>query len=294
MKCHVLSNLILTAGLVCALNAPALGETDTEMIVGGQPAPEGKYPWQVRLYDSMDDQIGFCGGSIIAPQWILTAAHCLVDTDKVVVGFGNVDRTKTTKIPSEKIIVHPAYLDGEKADLGLVKLSKPIEDAPAIEIANASSAQSLLHPGAKVTVTGWGAIWDFQAFNNAMDVMAGRRRLSERRLLNDEELQAPRRLHEVDIEVIDPQECKAVYNSLQVSAFTVVDTEICATGPRGGKDSCFGDSGGPLVVPAETDNGYMQVGIVSWGPQCGNPLFPGIYTRVSSFSDWIDDTMKGN
>jgi secreted trypsin-like serine protease len=70
------------------------------MIVGGQPAPEGKYPWQVRLYESMDDRIGFCGGSIIAPQWILTAAHCLVDTDKIVVGFGNVDRTNTTKIPS--------------------------------------------------------------------------------------------------------------------------------------------------------------------------------------------------
>jgi secreted trypsin-like serine protease len=125
-----------------------------------------------------------------------------------------------------------------------------------------------------------------------MDVMAGRRTLSERRLLNDEELQAPRRLHEVDIEVIDPQECKAVYDQLQVSAFTIGDTEICATGPSGGKDSCFGDSGGPLVVPSS--NGYVQVGIVSWGPQCGNPLFPGVYTRVSSFSDWIDGTMHGN
>jgi secreted trypsin-like serine protease len=126
-----------------------------------------------------------------------------------------------------------------------------------------------------VTVTGWGAIWDFQAFNNAMDVMAGRRRLSERRLLNDEELQAPRRLHEVDIEVIDPQECKAVYNSLQVSAFTVGDTEICAMGPRGGKDSCFGDSGGPLVVPADTDNGYVQVDIVSWARNAAIPCSLG-------------------
>ena len=293
-RVYVLSNILLAAGLLCGLNAPALGETDTEMIVGGQPAAQGKYPWQVRLYDSMDDDIGFCGGSIIAPQWVLTAAHCLVDADSVVVGFGSVDRTQTKKIPSEKIIVHPAYLAGQKADLALVKLSAPIPDAPAVALADASSSRSLLKPGAKATVTGWGAIWDFQAFNNAMDVMAGRRTLSERRLLSDEELQAPRRLHEVDIEVIDPQECKSIYESLQVPAFTIGNTEICATGPRGGKDSCFGDSGGPLVVPSNTSHGYVQVGIVSWGPQCGNPLFPGVYTRVSSFSDWIGGTMGAN
>jgi secreted trypsin-like serine protease len=291
-RVQVLSNILLAAGLVCALNAPALGETDTEMIVGGAPAEPGKYPWQVRLYESMDDEIGFCGGSIIDKQWILTAAHCLVDTDSVVVGFGDVDRTKTTKIEGEKIFVHPDYADGKKADVALVKLAKPIPDAPAVSYAGGDATQRLLQPGARATVTGWGAVWDFQAFNNAMDVMAGRRTVSERRLLNDEELQAPRLLHEVDIEVIDQQECKAIYDQLQVSAFTIGDTEICATGPRGGKDSCFGDSGGPLVVPE--GNGYVQVGIVSWGPQCGNPLFPGVYTRVSSFSDWIKGTMGGN
>jgi len=289
----LVSNYLLATALLFGLNAPALAETDTEMIVGGQPAAQGKYPWQVRLYETMDDDIGFCGGSIIAPQWVLTAAHCLVDTDKVIIGFGDVDRTKTTKIASEKVIVHPAYLEGKKADLALVKLAEPIDDAPAVALADTGSSRSLLNPGAKATVTGWGAIWDFQAFNNAMDVMAGRRNLSERRLLNDEELQAPRKLHEVDIEVIDPAECKSIYDSLRVSAFTIGDTEICATGPRGGKDSCFGDSGGPLVVPSGADS-YVQVGIVSWGPQCGNPLFPGVYTRVSSFSDWIDGTMDAN
>jgi len=291
-RVQVLSNILLAAGLLCALNAPALGETDTEMIVGGEPAEPGEYPFQVRLYETLDDDIGFCGGSIIDKQWILTAAHCLLDTDSVVVGFGDVDRTKTTKIESEKIIVHPDYVDGKKADVALVKLSKPIPDAPSVPFADEKASQGLLRPGARATVTGWGAIWDFQAFDNAMDVMAGRRTLSERRLLDNEELQAPRMLHEVDIEVIDPQECKAVYEQLQVSAFRIGDTEICATGPRGGKDSCFGDSGGPLVVPE--GSGFVQVGIVSWGPQCGNPLFPGVYTRVASFSDWIKGTMSGN
>jgi secreted trypsin-like serine protease len=290
----LVSRLLLLAGLAVGVNGQAFGETDTEMIVGGSAAPDGKYPWQVRLYSTMDDKIGFCGGSIIDAQWILTAGHCLIDTDEVIVGYGSHDRTKTTKIASEKVIVNPAYIKGEKADLALIKLKQPIPNAAAIGFADAAQEQTLMPPGAKVTVTGWGAIWDFQAFQNAVDVMAGRSTVSERKLLNSEELEAPRKLHEVDIEVIDPKECRAVYESLQVPEFTIGDTEICATGPTGGKDSCFGDSGGPLIVPADNKQGYVQVGIVSWGPQCGNPLFPGVYTRVSSFSKWIDQNVKGN
>ena len=290
----LVSQLLLLAGLMVGVNGQAFGETDTEMIVGGTAAPDGKYPWQVRLYSNMDDTIGFCGGSIIAPQWVLTAGHCLIDSDAVVVGYGSNDRTKTKKIESEKIIVHPGYIAGEKADLALVKLKQPIPDAAAISFADAAKEQALMPAGATVTVTGWGAIWDFQAFQNAVDVMAGRKSVSEKKLLTNEELEAPRKLHEVDIEVIDPKECKAVYESLQVPDFVVGDTEICATGPTGGKDSCFGDSGGPLIVADKgNDKGYTQVGIVSWGPQCGNPLFPGVYTRVSSFSDWIETEFEG-
>jgi secreted trypsin-like serine protease len=294
-RVSLLASLLTITGLALALQAPALAADDTEMIVGGTPAPDGKYPWQVRIYGSMNDTIGFCGGSIIGEQWVLTAAHCLMDTQAVVVGFGSVDRTKTTKIESEKIIVHPAYLAGEKADIALIKLKSPIPNAPSIGISDPVKEQALLTPGAKATVTGWGAIWDMQAFNNALDVMAGRRTVSERRLLDRMELEAPTNLHEVDIEVIDPQACKAVYQSLQVPAFAIGDTEICATGPSGGKDSCFGDSGGPLVVAADgIARGYVQVGVVSWGPQCGNPLYPGVYTRVSSFADWINKTQAAN
>ena len=292
--CVLVSRLLLLAGLIGGVHGQALGQTDTEMIVGGHPAEDGKYPWQVRLYSSMDDAVGFCGGSIIGDRWILTAAHCLLDSDEVVVGYGSNDRTKTTKIASEKIIVHPGYIAGEKTDVALVKLKKPIPNASAISYADPAQDKNLLPAGAKVTVTGWGAIWDFQAFQNAVDVMAGRRTVSERKLLNNEELEAPRKLHEVDIEVIDPGECKAVYQSLQVPAFTIGDTEICATGLTGGKDSCFGDSGGPLIVAADNERGYAQVGIVSWGPQCGNPLYPGVYTRVSSFSNWIKQNMDAN
>ena len=178
--------------------------------------------------------------------------------------------------------------------MALIKLKKPIPDAKPIPYVDPAEDKSLAPAGATVTVTGWGAIWDFQAFQNAVDVMAGRRTVLERKLLSDEELQAPLKLHEVDIDIIDPAECKAVYQSPQVPSFTIGNTEICATGLTGGKNSCFCDSGGPLVVAADNDRGYAQLGIVSWGPQCGNPLYPGVYTRVSSFSKWIKQNMDSN
>lgn len=73
--------LLVTLGVACG---HALAADDNEMIVAGTEAPEGKYPWQVRLYSSMEDQRGFCGGTIIAPQWILTAGHCVTVGEKEI------------------------------------------------------------------------------------------------------------------------------------------------------------------------------------------------------------------
>jgi secreted trypsin-like serine protease len=81
-RVSVLASSAVLVGVLCAPYGAALAESDTEMIVNGVPAPEGKYPWQVRLYSSMEDDKGFCGGSIIAPQWVLTAAHCLAKGDQ--------------------------------------------------------------------------------------------------------------------------------------------------------------------------------------------------------------------
>src|SRR6185295_18593974 len=96
-----------------------------------------------RLYSNKDDQVGFCGGSIIGDRWILTAAHCLLDSEAVVVGYGNNDRTKTTKIDSEKIIVHPGYIAGEKTDVALIKLKKPIPDAKPVPFVDSDQDKTL-------------------------------------------------------------------------------------------------------------------------------------------------------
>ena len=67
----------------------------------------------------------------------------------------------------------------------------------------------------------------------------------------------------------------------------------CAGSPAGAKDSCYGDSGGPLVV-ADENGKYVQVGVVSWGSQCGNPVLPGVYNKLSRFAPWVQDQMAAN
>src|SRR5690606_26436048 len=130
-------------------------------IVGGSPAAEGAWPWQVRLLDSMDPKSGFCGGSLISNQWVLTAAHCVVQgnttIDSVVIGYGSTEQSKLKLVPSAKIVVHPDYMTEHHADLALVKLAEPLSDAQWVAIADAATEQKLVTPGATLTVTGWGA-----------------------------------------------------------------------------------------------------------------------------------------
>ena len=295
------SLFLLALGLLCWLQGPASAEdtdaaADTEMIVGGTVAPEGKYPWQVRLYTSMDDDKGRCGGTIIADQWVLTAAHCaVVDPDAtadvvplgaIVVGYGSTDRTKTTKIESEKIVVHPLFLQqgiAGNADLALIKLKQPIADAKAVQLADAQLNKQLLTPGAKVTVTGWGALWNPED-QGIMEMLA---QLTAGADL-DERLNYPLKLHQVEIQVMDNESCRSVF---QPSNISITDSDICGVAPSSRKNSCYGDSGGPLVAPTGSRK-FVQVGVVSRG--CGNQQLPNIFTRVSSFSDWIHETMGSN
>ena len=114
--CKLIAHSLLLFGLLSGLHGQASAEytemigggaEDSEMIVGGKVAPEGKFPWQARLYTSMDDDKGRCGGTIVADQWVLTAAHCavvdptatanIVPLDVIV-----VDRTKTITTKKQK------------------------------------------------------------------------------------------------------------------------------------------------------------------------------------------------
>ena len=292
------ASLLMAVGISWQLSAGALAD-DNEMIVNGKEAPDGKYPYQVRLYSSTDDQYGFCGGSIIAPQWVLTASHCVTegdlntgpttqkDPEDIVVGYGSNDRTQTKRIEAAKIFATPEFLAkglNGKHDVALIKLAEPIPDAPVITLADPATDKSIASAGAKLTVTGWGALWS----PYDKDVAALMPDLGEGKDMSDK-INFPVKLREVEIEAMDNGTCNTVFAGDKLS---VADTEICAMYQGTTKASCQGDSGGPLVVA--TPSGFTQVGVVSWGTICGNTVTPSVFSRVSSFNDWINDTMKNN
>ena len=282
--------------------ANAASADDTEMIVGGKRAPDGKYPWQVRLYELPTDDKGFCGGTLIGDRWVLTAAHCVLGVSKpndpiapavkVYVGYGSTDRAETTRVESEKIVMHPDFIArGVKsgADVALIKLAAPAsgDSAKPIEIADKAAEEKLLTRGAKVTVTGWGAIWDPDDAEIAellSKVTVVPEEISEK-------LNYPRKLHEVEIHVMDHAECRSAY---QASQLDVAETEICAMKPSSVANACYGDSGGPLMVFAKEPKRYVQVGVMSWGDRCGRAGVPNVYARVSAFHDWIEETMSAD
>ena len=297
------SAVAVAAAMVCtAVPVSADITNSTDFIVGGDASKEGSWPWQVRLLDANDPETGFCGGSLISDQWVLTAAHCVVNDgeviDKVFIGYGSVFQSKLTIAESEKVIANPGYQSDMNADIALIKLKQPIAGAATIGMADPATEDKLLVPGSKLTVTGWGALWDFDGFEEALYSRNGRQEVDTRGLLSANALQSPDQLHEVEVDLIATDECKAAYKAFGEATeeeYPVAPTEICAGGVEGGKDSCYGDSGGPLVAKSETaPGGYVQVGIVSWGRQCGNPALPGVYSRLSQFNDWVKQTMAGN
>ncbi|MEZ5829185.1 MAG: serine protease [Hyphomicrobiales bacterium] len=302
IRAVILFAALVTFGLVCQ-SFQLRAEEDTEMIVGGTPAPEGKYPYQVRLYDSLEDEHGFCGGSIIAADWVLTAAHCMfagradpkraIDPSEVVIGYGSNDRTATTKVEVAQIFVQPKYAGCEgdtecannsKSDVALLKLKAPIPDPKTLPLSNLETEPTLLVPGAKVVVTGWGAMWD-PSDEDMGKLLAAFGPAGELR----DRLNYPRKLHEVEVDWIDNPTCQASFEAY--GGGDIADTELCGMLQGTRKDSCQGDSGGPLVVA--TDGGFVQIGVVSWGRGCGSAT-PGVYSRVASFAAWIDETMKAN
>ena len=291
----------LLLGVCCQVGAVALAD-DNEMIVNGKEAPDGKYPYQVRLYSSEEDLYGFCGGSIIAPQWVLTASHCVTEGDlnvgpttakppeDIVVGYGSNDRTKTKRIHATKIFARQEFLaEGLKGkhDVALIKLAEPIPDAPAVTLADPATDKAIAASGAKVTVAGWGALWS--PFDK--DVGALMPDLGPEKEMSDR-MNFPMKLREVEIQAMDNDSCNGAFAGDRLS---VADTEICAMYQGTTKASCQGDSGGPLVVATPgAPRGFTQVGVVSWGTICGNMVTPSVFARVSSFNDWINDTIKSN
>ncbi|MBK8011208.1 MAG: trypsin-like serine protease [Deltaproteobacteria bacterium] len=242
-------------------------------IVGGADTTIEAYPWQVSLRTTSSSH--FCGGSIIAPDWVLTAAHCMqgetASSLRVVAGVTRRSSTASgqTRQVSE-IVIYPGFVTPTSGhDAALLHLSQPFDlSSPAVStipIATpADAAAGLIDAGVNAIVTGWGT-------------------------LRSSDFSLPDVLQAVTVPIVSNAAAAQAYGSGQVTS----DQLAAGVLGTGGKDSCQGDSGGPLTVPA-SGGGRILAGIVSWGNGCGQASYPGMYGRVSSFSTWIQGYVTSN
>ncbi|XP_069020366.1 coagulation factor VII-like [Embiotoca jacksoni] len=253
---------IVNESIACGMVPVLQGERKEEhlRIVGGNECPKGECPWQVLLVNKGK---GFCGGVIYKPTWILTASHCLENTDvqflKVVAGEHNIEVSEDTEqlIQVVEIIMHENYVTSTADnDIALLRLASPIVYTPYAvpaclptrALANRELWAVRLH-----TVSGWGK----RSENGPTSPILRR-------------LKVPR---------IRTQDC------VEHSGMAVTENMFCAGYLEGREDSCKGDSGGPLVTDYKKT--AFLLGIVSWGKGCARPGSYGIYTRVSNYLEWI-------
>jgi len=255
-------SLLLCLVLVGVLAAPAAAQKPINVkILGGNVAAPGQFPWMATLV-SADGDRPFCGGTVIAPKVILTAAHCTEGSAPeeidVIVGRIRLSRTRTgERFDATSIVNHPEWdTVGILNDIALIQLDRPVQVA-AIGLPRPQDL-GRERPPSRLTVSGWGVT-------------------SEGGRLSDD-------LRYVSLFVRPTTPCAARYRPYTGR------TQLCAGAPRAGEDSCQGDSGGPLFS-GEGASARVH-GIVSWGHGCGRKNVPGVYTRVSAFTQWIVENMS--
>ncbi|EFX72217.1 hypothetical protein DAPPUDRAFT_231459 [Daphnia pulex] len=232
-------------------------EGDNDQIVGGTAAAAGEIPYQAALILGNS----LCGGTLIAPSIILTAAHCLsgktqtsVSTFTVRVNTLALNGATTGSVSRgvTKFVIHPSYVSTTNDnDIALMKLDSPITNVklatlPAVAT---SCSPASTYAGQSALISGWGTTSSGGSISQT--------------------------LLKATVNVLDNTACKLQYS-------TLTNNMICAAAP--GKDTCQGDSGGPMMV------GGVQVGITSFGNGCALPNFAGVYTRVTQYLSWISST----
>jgi hypothetical protein len=283
---------ISIAGPTASPPGGAPGDGDTPYSIGGKPVLGGAAAWQAQIYYPYQSekwaaelQKGkqlwelqhYCGGSLIADDWVLTAAHC-INEDMLKAGYrirlGAEDISKDTGLSFkiDRIVRHSQY--DNKAlpnpppnmyanDIALVHIvdDRPAQHRDAARIRPISLRKEILPARTQVTATGWGKTGAVDGFAPSAVLL------------------------KVDLAVMDGVRCRQLpgYGPQRIN-----DNVICAAHPM--RSTCRGDSGGPLIL---TNGAPALVGIVSWGKkQCTGDGQPAVFTSIASYYDWIQQAMQ--
>ncbi|MYS87998.1 S1 family peptidase [Embleya scabrispora] len=257
----------LAAAVTAAVLTGAMPSGPPRVVVGGIPADTATYPWAVALSSRAEYGSArsgqFCGGTLIAPTKVLTAAHCMYDANgkrddrpdlKVIQGRTDLRSTKGREVVVGKVYVNPDFDPGRiLGDWAVLTLHEPLDSGVASMVEQGADVYA---SGSASTVIGWGDTTGLGDYSST--------------------------LRQVTVPLVSDAACGTAYPGGRFGTYDAT-AMVCAGERQGGKDACSADSGGPLLV------GGRVAGIVSWGDGCALPGKPGVYTRVATFARDIRD-----
>jgi len=248
-------------------------------IIQGNVGISSLFPFMVllKITNFQTNQLHFCGASYLKNNWLVTAAHCFSDqSNNVRVYFHphQVDQVFNPFFPSYTVrdfFIHPEFSTQTKEnDIAFLRLEDHLENDSwffpphnqKIQMKLTSDSYLYETPGTELMIAGYGKV----STNDDFDIMHSTLHYGRVKVVDEKKFPKIK---------VSPSMMVAEGNQINNNTFSVVD-------------SCQGDSGGPLYFKKE-DNEYILVGIVSWGISCGIPEYPGVYTRISAFYDWIEE-----
>nr|XP_031299553.1 transmembrane protease serine 5 isoform X3 [Camelus dromedarius] len=257
-----------TSGQIVSLKCSECGARPlASRIVGGQAVAPGRWPWQASVALGSRHT---CGGSVLAPRWVVTAAHCVhsfrlsrLSSWRVHVGLVSHSTVRPHQgALVERIIAHPLYsAQTHDYDVALLQLRTPLHFSDTVGAVCLPAEDQDFPRGSQCWVSGWGHTDPSHTHSSDM-------------------------LQDTMVPLLSTQLC----NSSCVYSGALTPRMLCAGYLDGRADACQGDSGGPLVC---LDGGtWRLVGVVSWGHGCAEPNHPGVYAKIAEFLDWIHDTTQ--